>query len=295
MILYGSQAAEAETVILFGNCQTNSLAEYLSLTDPEPGRRTYICALNHDTPNLKMQPLPRSVVDRCVLYLEQVDERPGLAVRAQIQAELPARCPRIVFPALFFYSLWPFDDGFPGQSPTDSRAWGAFPYSDRIAREVVAEGLRGEAGLAAYLHRSRAALPEDMAPLLERDFRRFDRQDRQSDMMIGDFVRDNFRHRPLFKTSGHPTGHLMAEYAGRLMALAGPELGWPAAAVADIRARYEASPGIGCLWVPIHPEAGGRLNLACWSPDMTYGWYDERLTFRDYMLRFINHDPAAEG
>src|SRR5258706_3609287 len=149
--VYGATRADAELVVLHGNCQIPYLAALLSQADAEPGARGYACVLNHAPPGQAIPAPSAAQMRRCRLYLEQHDSDDDPPVRAQVRAMLPPGCPTLVFPPLWMTCLWPFM----APQPADRRLvapdapFGRFPIGDRIGLAVARTGLSGAAAFEA--------------------------------------------------------------------------------------------------------------------------------------------------
>lgn len=304
MLYYGNPAPEAELVILYGNCQTPFLARLLAAAHEGKG---YLCVLNHAPPGEEpSRPSPEQM-SRCCLFLEQYDSqatlpavghvpdlRPyGLPLREFLRAHCPPECPRIVFPSLIMTCMWPFAAvGNPRNAPEPGYAWGRFPYGNRLAQEVVAQGLSGAAALEAYLRLSAEQMP-DLPALLERARVKLEARDAHCDVKIADYVWGNFRERHLFLSYAHVRAEAIGALGLRLLAAIQPLLGGDAEAA---RQRLEAAlavmPDMDTMEDPIDPAVAAGLGLKFYKPGMRFRWFSQHWTFTEYMARYLDHDTT---
>lgn len=291
LMLYGSTAPDADLVILYGNCQIPFLAHQLACADLNPRPRGYLCVLNHATPGQAVEQPAAADLARCVLYLEQYEYVARAEVRAVLRRDLPANCPKRVFPPLVMHSLWPFDVVAQRIPPDERFVWGRYPMGDAIALEVAALGLDIDAAVDAYWRLSHERMPDPNASLAY-DLDRMDQRDQASDVKIADYVRENFRHRHLFWTNRHVSIDTIGELGARLYRATLPVLGGDEAqGLERIRLGLPAlGEGMGAFQVPIHPQIARTLGLEYVDETTRYRWYDQRWTFHEYLRHYLAAD-----
>ncbi|SDT93722.1 Methyltransferase domain-containing protein [Pseudomonas pohangensis] len=290
MHIYGSSEPDAELIILYGNCQTTFLASQLAATDSSPNGRTYACVLNHQIPG-QMRVLPTAEqLGRCILYLEQYDSEEHLPVRDMLRQAIPMDCPRLIFPTFMMFCLWPFDCVETRMQQEPDFVWGRYPYGDAIGLEVAASGLQSERATRVYMQLSTERMP-DLQQRLQCDIERIRRHDKACDVIIGDYVLDNFRRKHVFWTTGHVSSEAIGVLGKRLYQAALPILGGElSAGLARIEAELATFPGMGSVQVPIHPLVAQALELEYCSPGFRFNWYNNLWSFEEYLPRYLAYD-----
>jgi hypothetical protein len=292
MLVYGDDRPDAEVVIVYGNCQAAPIASLLSAADSPQTGRVYVASLNHGLPGQQpVVPGPEALA-RCTLYIEQVDERAQVPERTILREGIPRGTPRICFPPLIMNSFWPFETIAAPGSQSPQYPWGRFPLGDLIGMQIARQNLTGDAAYDAYMKLSIERMP-DLSKRLDWDMEFLEKRDRQSDVRIGDYIRMIYRGQHIFWTSGHLSMLPIGLLACRLYEMAMPVLGGDlATGLAQIDAGCDPMDGMGNVQNPIHPLIAERLGLAFGGPEMTYKWYDEHWTFRDYITRYISRDET---
>lgn len=292
MIQYGSTSPDADLVVVYGNCQAAVVAALLASADT--GERGYLCVLNHPQPDKPMRLPSAAQMARCRLYIEQYTSDRDPPLRNALRSALPHRCPTLVFPSLWMISPWPFEAMQPAER-RDADAdfpYGRFPIGDRIALAVAETGLAGDAAYDAYMKLAAERMP-NLEQLLELDLDVGVRNDRASDVVIGDYVLEHFRRRHLFRCSGHVTLDAMGLLVERISHAIRPVIGVdPSTGLPRMRATIETLPGMGNVQMPIHPQVAEALELEFYQPDMRYDWMGQSWTHRDYIIRYIEHDRS---
>jgi len=290
LLIYGSTAPRAKTVLVYGNCQVPFLADLLGAVTERGDEYRLVCALNHPVAGKPIPEPPLGDLRDVALYLEQHDSRPAVPLREHLRAALPAGCPVVTFPTFLMGSLWPFECPEPRVRAEPGFAWGRFPIGDIVGLQVAHLGLKGDAAVDAYLELSETLMP-DLAARLDWDRALIERGDSACDVTIGDYVLERFRHEHIFWTSGHLAPAPLAELAKRIDARARQTIGGTADhARRCIDAAASRLDGMGGWQLPIHPSVATALGLAFHRADARYRWYDQLWTFREYTARYIEYN-----
>ena len=289
-MLYGNTAPDAELVVLYGNCQIPYLAQQLSAADLQG--RGYLCVLNHPEPGGSIQFPPAAALDRCIAYLEQYEYQPLHPVREHLRAQLLPRTPRVAFPPLVFYALWPFDVLDTPGVRSERFPWGRYPMGDSVANEVAALNLAPDAALERYLGLSSERMP-DLLQRLDADLARIEHRDQACDVTIADHIRTHFRDRHLFWTTAHCSVELIAELGRRLHTHCLDLFGGDRVKGREaMRQALQGIDGIGDIQVPIHPAVARTLELSFLPPDHRYRWYNQRWTHDEYFRHYLTRDES---
>ena len=290
MIRHGNLDPDADLVILYGNCQVPWLAQLLSAVDRSDGQLGYLSVLNHGPEGDVLQVPSRRDLARCRLYLEQYDGEIFLRQREEVRDGLPRGCPRALFPSYIASFLWPLRVPEPTPMRDAHYVFGRYCEGDRIALQVRAAGLRGEAAVDEYLRRSCSSMP-NLDRRLAVDIAFMEHRDRVCDVQIGDIVREHFREQHLFWNFGHVSSLGTGELAVRVWNTVASELGGHAhTAPQKLREAAEVLGGMGPIQQPIHPVVAEHFGLRFHSEGMRYRWFGQQWTFREYMARYIGLD-----
>jgi len=250
--------------ILHANCQGEPLAAVL-LSSPD-FRQTYAPKVFL---NYTRQEIPQADLDACGLFLYQhLGPEWGELASEALLRRLPAACPRLCIPNMFFQGPWPLWSGAPG-----------FDYRDVHLDHLLDLGLPAQDILHVYL-RTPLAAKYDLDALLDKTIRLERTRQARTPVPYLDFVLENFRARPLFFTVNHPGPELIA-LAGsgilRELGMAPPPL--------DARPRLEA--WYSDFFLPIHPQVAAHHGLAYGGPDAAYPVHGRRLGFAEYAAAYV--------
>ncbi len=250
--------------ILHANCQGEPLAAMLR-TSPDFGPafepRVYL--------NYARQPIPQEDLDRCGLFLYQYlgPDWGGLASEALL-ARLPAGCPSLCIPNMFFRGPWPLWSGAPG-----------FDYRDELLDRLIDSGLPAQEVLRLYL-----TMPLEKKYDLDGRLRETVKieQARQARTPVKylDHVLEHWRSRPLFHTVNHPGAELLLLAARGIadrLGLAPPD-GDKAPAPGGIYADCD---------LPVHPQVAAHYGLKWAGPKTAFNVYGRRRTFTEYAVSYV--------
>lgn len=303
MIFYGNPSPDAELVVLYGNCQIPFLARLLAAAHGEKG---YLCVLNHAPVGQEADRPSVEHMQRCCLYLEQYDSQPnispntplpshvqryGLPLRRYLRENCPKNCQTLVFPSFVLTCLWPFASIYDARNvPEPDYVWGRYPYGNRLALEILDQGLSGDAAFAEYKKRSLEQMPDSYS-LLKRTKNKLDKRDAHCDIKIADYVWKNFRESHLFLTYAHTRSEAIGVLALRLYDALHPMIGGNASEARHrLQTELQILPDMGGLEEPIDPVLIRHLGLKFHSPEMRFRWYSQYWTFDEYMTRYLAYD-----
>lgn len=155
--------------------------------------------------------------------------------------ELPAEATRIVIPLITCAFMWPFTF----DRPNEKVGW-RFPYGDRQLIAKMRDDIAPEVVAAEYFSQD-LGRQMNLNRLLDLEFQKWEKYDKESDVRIGAFLKNNiFSHR-LFFTPDHPTDVVMIELANQLL----DKLNQPRIEISDWAAHPHALAGTE---VPVHPS-----------------------------------------
>lgn len=285
--VFGNTAPDARTVLFFGNCQTVYLAMILAAAEPQSEMLRYVCVTRERE---IQEPITQDGLADVVLYLRQYANDAHRAVHHEIEAALPNGCPVVVFPSFLISCLWPFAMTDPRNKPEESFPFGRFPTGDFVGLMVAETGLTGDAAYERYMALSADMMP-DLDNRLMRDIALIDAWDAESDVTVGDLVKEDFRQRHMFWIPGHVDNQALCDLATRIYVKAAPLLGRDIEdSFARIAAAAASNPGMGGLAIPIHPAVASTIKLEFYHEDMRFNWFERHWTFREFIIRYIAFD-----
>ena len=195
---------------------------------------------------------------------------------------IPAGVPVVRFPLLRLASPWPFD-GYngPGDSVAHAREWPnlTFGYLDGLLARLRREIPDPEARFRAY---ASLDIPGVVNYRRIHDFeaRRLKAMDAEFECTIGQHVLAHIRRRPLFYTTNHPSGEVMAMLLNNIVRrIGGDAYGISAVDLDDLDFNQ----------VPVHPKVAADLGLDWVTPDRRYLFLGEQVTWETYVRRYIAH------
>jgi hypothetical protein len=272
--------AEKRTVIISGNCHGRFLRRSLTRTIGQHYEVVWARHLGFRG----QDPVEEEALTRARFVLAQVGH---LVSEMEGSDRLPADCRTIRFPVTWLNSLWPthaVDPRNPNRGPDDR---GPFPFGDRLIMRFLEEGaspqeaverwFEADPGQAVNLDRFHEI---NAAKALQLDL--------EADVKLGAFVLDNFRRERLFVTYNHPSAQMLLHMARQLceaMGFAGVEPVLP-------KVNRE---GVGEIQVPVHPKVAAHFALEWFDPEALYRYFEERLSAREYMLRYAAFAPMPSA
>ncbi len=204
-----------------------------------------------------------------------------------LRARLPADCEVRVFPTPRFNALWPFQGNDPRAVPEPGRYSPArYPFTDRIAASLAPLNMPDDVLFLMYESMSEKEMP-DMEAMVAADIGRLEKAEANCDVKLSPFIRRHFRHKRLFLAPVVPARALVRELVDRL--LDSPAVGRltnNAALGGELDSLLEGYIGRR-EEVPIHPLIAQRLQLAWWNADLSYRWFNNRRSYKEYIVNYI--------
>jgi hypothetical protein len=255
------------TAILHANCQGRPLAAQL-LASPEFARsyvpRVYL--------NYVREPIPEAELAGCGLFLYQhLGPEWGELASDALLARLPASCPRLCIPNMFFRGAWPLWSGAPG-----------FDYRDVFLDRLVEMGLPGQEILRMYLQMP-LERKFDLDALLTGTVARETERQANTPVKYLDFVLEHWRKRPLFLTVNHPGPELLQLAAAGILR----ELGLAPQDQALVPRPESLGQGYGDFELPVHPQAAAFYGLNYGGAEQVYKTYGRTRTFVQYAVAYV--------
>ncbi len=283
-------------LLAFGNCQ--SLAMSAIARDLPTIADCYEILYLPSHPSLGNIEAEPDVPARCAVVWEQV----GASQRLPFREQLPPEAKTIRFPELSLPLLWPMNCIDPRNQPDPPRHWGRFPYGDRLAIQLVEEGLVGEAGYDAWVERAGAVLP-DLQRLFDVEMARAKRRSAEVDVEPMDLILDQWKTTRLFASFNHPSNEILWSMFLQLREASLPHLTIPEDEIAAAKQRFlnpvAGSGAVDMDWyqVVVHPLVAEKFDLAWCTEDTLHRCevpgVDGRLTRRRFMAEYYMAPPPA--
>ena len=272
------------TVLVYGNCQAEGVAQLLRALDAVTKRYTVLYVPSYDRPG-GTDAVEREDVETCEVLFHQHDPTPFPYTQW-----LRDDCRRVTFPSLDLNLLWPFSRPNPYNEPElPDFPHGVFPYGHGVVVSAVERGLNAQDALTSALAEPQGGHRPNLDRLLKLEAERLRQRESDCDVHIVDYVVEHFRDVRLFWATNHPSNALFAELCARLLAAGLPVEPLPTAQnlVAALR-NFGAIDLFGAISVPVDPWVADHFDLKWYDPDETYRLFnDEHLTLTDYYERMI--------
>lgn len=249
---------------MHANCQGEHLVAALQAC-PEFARaydvRVYI--------NYARQEIPQADLDACALFLYQYMAPDWGEVSTQaLLARLPASCPRLCIPNIFFRAYWPLWSGRPG-----------FDYRDIFLDHLLDLGLPRADILHLYLN-TPLANKYDLDALLAETIAIERSREAHTPVKYLDLILERYQGERLLFTINHPGQLLLAHVAQGILR----ELGIPC----PQPPRPELEPYYASFEQPIHPHVAQRYGLSFINRDTVYNVYGRPKTFAQYAAAYVD-------
>ncbi len=258
-----------ELCIMHANCQGDELETLLKAS--APFSRKYRLARYT---NYTREPIPLEALAGCALFLYQhLEEHWGEFSSASLLARLPATARSLCLPNLFFKGYWPF---WTRSSPID--------FGDILLNRLIDEGAPKPVILKIYLH-SDIRVHGDLAASLEETLETERRKEEGSPVKVLEYFLRHWKERPLFHTINHPGRELLELTANGILA----QLDLPPLTEEELTPlRGTLFPSYADFDLPIHPQVAAFHGLAFGGPETTYAVFGRRMTFAQYISRYID-------
>jgi hypothetical protein len=238
------------------------------------------------------EPFDESIIPRCAIWLEQIGDFRGDPRRKDgdlRDVPLPALCKRVRFPPLFMNTLWPFIAA-DARSEAYRLPWMVEgPYPKYVCNRLIIEIMESEVEPERIYERFadiRISRVVDLDRLHELTMSKIRLLDRDSDIVVADFVDRHFSTKRLFLMQIHPNGPMLrylAQEVFRVCDVSGGE-------TTERLDQIEQERGIGSYDAPIHPEIVDHFNLT-WARGLTYRHHSEGyFDFEEFTRRYIRLD-----
>ena len=272
--------------ILHANCQGRPLAAQL-LASPEFAEaftpRVYL--------NYAREEIPAAELERCGLFLYQhLGPEWGELSSDALLARLPAGCPSLCIPNMFFRGPWPLWSGAPG-----------FDYRDSLLDHLLDMNLPRRDILHLYLS-TQLSRKVDLDALLAETLARETERQARTPVQYLDFVLAHWRKRPLFFSVNHPGPELLRLAATgilRHLGLAAPKHPTQTEPQQTELRQTDLPPapaplgdclgeGYGDFELPVHPQVAAFYGLEYGDAQTVYNVYGRGKTFAQYAAAYVD-------
>lgn len=263
-----------QNIVVFGNCQAGTLSRILWDLPQITGQ--FNLFYHEFAMNEARKATAGDELAACdILLIQDTREWQHYPFRDQVRSSADI----MKFPFYYFGALWPFDShqNGPDKIALGQRVAKPFGYLDhllgRLRDKVPDPSERFEVyrklAVSDVVDINRYAEIEEVRLLTE---------DKRYRLEVGRFIVENYRHERLFETVTHPAGTLMKRIADELLGKLGVRITWPSEINLNLPSRYQ---------VPIHPHVIEALKLEFVSDETLYHFYEEDLSFEQYVRRYI--------
>lgn len=273
-------ASGKRIIIVVGYCHATWLANYMQRETNLPDYfDIYHYSLNPGGPR---HGITEEITRRCDCLIQQVQRPPN--PEFPFESCLPSSVKKIVFPTMRMQFLFPLYILDPRNQPEKGYPLGKFPYGDRLALTIMNQTRDAEEALRQY-RESDIKRVVDIDSLYEVACREIDYLDSLCDIKVKNYIIDNFRYRQLFSNVTHPLDGLVIEVLKEMITRIRIDFDLP---------EIEIPEPVGYrnwgMEVPLHPGVIEHFNLEWASPDTIYTYQDWRLTFDEYISKYIRFE-----
>lgn len=265
--------AKAKNIcLLHANCQGEALADLLILSPEFAGEwqvRHYV--------NYMREPVPLTALGQCDFFVYQhLGEHWGELASERLRTALRQDAKTCCIPNMFFKGYWPF---WTSTSPID--------YGDYLLDKLIDSGAEKSVILASYYKGSIQKfvnLDTNLTSTLKIE----EEKEKLCDIKTTELVRTHWKNEFLFYACNHPAKRLLIYTANEILA----KLGLKPLTEA-VTKNY--LPDYGNFELPIHPQVAAHFELAFLKPDSSFKIFDRRLTFLEYISRYIDCRQLTES
>lgn len=256
--------------ILHANCQGDEIERLLLLSKVFPD-----CYQLYRYTNYTRDAISEDLLADCQLFLyQQLGPAWGELSSESLLAKLPPHSLQLRIPNMFFRTYWPF---WTNRSPMD--------FGDSLLDRLIDEGASKPIILRIYLHGDIRSFA-DLAAIAENNFAIETVKEEQTCVKTVDFIRDQWKKKPLFHTVNHPGKELLLlTVNGILRQLDFPPLG--ESELADLESCGEF-PSYADFDLPIHPQVAAFHKLDFIRPGHLFSVFGKKMTFEQYISRYID-------
>jgi hypothetical protein len=252
-------------LLVYGNCQSLTYAVIaMGLTPITDHYEVRYLPSHPALGNTEPEP---GLIGRCEVVWEQI----GVHQQLPFRSDLPPNARSIRFPELSFALLWPLNCNDPRNVPEPGAQWGRYPYGDRLALQIMDEGLFGPAGYKAWVERGAAVIP-DLHRLYDVEMARVRRRVGSVDLEPMNYILEHWKTKRLFSTLNHPSNAILWSVGMQLIEASLPSLSLADAELATFHTKFmNPVPGAGDIdmdWyqVVVHPFVAETFGLE-WCTD----------------------------
>lgn len=282
---------EKPALLVYSNCQGDYIAKLLSRIEAVRQHVSikYLFIHSLEEPGQGWDTYPADYLSDVSYVWEQVSDA-FPTVRAELHRRLPAGARLVRFPAFTAGMIWPFAG--PDPRPSNRRL---YMYGDSVAARIGMQFARTRVTdddiFAAYMDLSSKKMP-DLDRRLELETWAWQKRDLESDIVLTDYLLNNFQDLQLFYEPARITHHLLRYTT---LALISETFDSRCSNHADIMAAatylLRDHQGYDTISLPVHPLVAERLKLRWYDPDATYRWFMHDWTFRDWVVRCARLAP----
>ena len=254
--------------ILHANCQGGPLTRLLRLSPAFSRRWDILHITNYDR-----SPVPSDALEHCSLFLYQhLGPQWGDLASENLLSRLPRNAVSLCLPNLFFMGYWPF-------WTSDS----SMNFGDICLDYLTDKGLSPAEILHVCLHGRLDAICNIEERINES--RTYQKQkDGNAIISLENFIDAHWKEEQLFTTVNHPAPKLSLMVANAML----DRLHLPGLPDSVLDSEGDALDCDRQLHQPIHPGIGRRFALPFAGPERRYRIYENRLTFRQYALAYVD-------
>jgi hypothetical protein len=286
------------TLALYGNCQVLPIVQALACQPAVAAEWECHSILSFPDPCTGRLAIPKPLLERCSVLLEQLGEWNR---DSSIEQLVPESCHILRFPTLSGGFLWPLRAG---KDPRDSIIPGRFPFgiltqhvTDRIALEMLECKAQNNDLLEAY-YSIRISDRIDLDRLLEMECAHYRLQEKRCHIQMLNYVLENYREHRLFWVDLHPSSRLYCMLATRIIEELShcgisPFSKSQEAIFNGVRAFFEQNDPSNDLQAPIHPEVLKHFGLKWVNGNTKYAIRDiGEFTHREFIAYYLQFDAG---
>lgn len=271
-----------DSIVLFGNCQAHAIGEVLkAVTSLSRQFEVYTVVDFPDPTTGNFMSVPSSIMDRCSIFLCQTAAE---RVLPDFLKPLETRARVLRFPVLYCQPLWPTHAQDSRNVWEERCPFGRYPYGDRVLLDLIGQKLPTEEIVERYLEMP-VAENMQVGRLYEMWSALLDEIDAESDIILGNFIRERFSHERIFWTINHPTETVIRKIVNEIFNY----LNFPEVWRAELDDAFRhVNIGVDQLHTPIHPSIIDYFGLKWAYGPIRYRHYnDGTFTLQEWIKRYV--------